>query len=90
MTASPRATCSCNPSGATGADGPAGDGAARDRKVCGGASAGVTALDGADLTVEQGRITGLIGPNGAGKTTLFNAVTGALRPNDGRGAFRRH
>ena len=44
---------------------------------------GVTALDGADLTVEQGRITGLIGPNGAGKTTLFNAVTGALRPNDG-------
>ena len=44
---------------------------------------GVTALDGADLSVEQGRITGLIGPNGAGKTTLFNAVTGALRPNDG-------
>src|SRR6185295_5706033 len=44
---------------------------------------GVTALDGADLTVEQGRITGLIGPNGAGKTTLFNAVTGALRPNGG-------
>jgi ABC-type branched-subunit amino acid transport system ATPase component len=44
---------------------------------------GVTALDGADLTVEEGRITGLIGPNGAGKTTLFNAVTGALRPNGG-------
>ena len=48
---------------------------------------GVTALDGADLTVEQGRITGLIGPNGAGKTTLFNAVTGALRPNDGHVYF---
>src|SRR2546430_14330285 len=48
---------------------------------------GVTALDGADLTVEQGRITGLIGPNGAGKTTLFNAVTGALRPNDGNVYF---
>jgi len=44
---------------------------------------GVTALDGADLSVEQGRITGLIGPNGAGKTTLFNAVTGAVRPNGG-------
>jgi ABC-type branched-subunit amino acid transport system ATPase component len=44
---------------------------------------GVTALDGADLSVEQGRITGLIGPNGAGKTTLFNAVTGVLRPNEG-------
>jgi ABC-type branched-subunit amino acid transport system ATPase component len=44
---------------------------------------GVTALDGADLSVEAGRITGLIGPNGAGKTTLFNAVTGALRPHAG-------
>jgi branched-chain amino acid transport system ATP-binding protein len=44
---------------------------------------GVAALDGADLDVEAGRITGLIGPNGAGKTTLFNAVTGALRPNAG-------
>ena len=48
---------------------------------------GVTALDGADLLVEQGRITGLIGPNGAGKTTLFNAVSGALRPNEGSVSF---
>ena len=48
---------------------------------------GVTALDGADLSVEKGRITGLIGPNGAGKTTLFNAVTGALRPNAGAVSF---
>ena len=48
---------------------------------------GVTALDGADLVVEPGRITGLIGPNGAGKTTLFNAVTGALRPNAGAVTF---
>src|SRR6266508_2448990 len=48
---------------------------------------GVTALDGADLVVEQGRITGLIGPNGAGKTTLFNAVTGVLRPNEGSVTF---
>ena len=48
---------------------------------------GVTALDGADLAVEEGCITGLIGPNGAGKTTLFNAVTGALRPNAGTVSF---
>src|SRR3954463_16834431 len=48
---------------------------------------GVTARDGADVFVEQGRITGLIGPNGAGKTTLFNAVTGALRPNAGTVTF---
>ena len=51
---------------------------------------GVTALDGADLVVDQGRITGLIGPNGAGKTTLFNAVTGALRPNEGSVTFSGH
>src|ERR1044072_1222793 len=48
---------------------------------------GVTALDGADLAVEKGRVTGLIGPNGAGKTTLFNAVTGALKPNGGSVMF---
>ena len=48
---------------------------------------GVTALDGADLTVMEGRITGLIGPNGAGKTTLFNAVSGAFRPDGGTVRF---
>jgi ABC-type branched-subunit amino acid transport system ATPase component len=48
---------------------------------------GVTALDGADLRVEEGRITGLIGPNGAGKTTLFNAVSGAFRPSGGTITF---
>jgi ABC-2 type transport system ATP-binding protein len=35
-----------------------------------------TALDGVDLTVEEGRIVGLIGPNGAGKTTALNAILG--------------
>jgi ABC-2 type transport system ATP-binding protein len=34
------------------------------------------ALDGIDLTVEQGRILGIIGPNGAGKTTVLNAILG--------------
>ena len=48
---------------------------------------GVTALDGADLTVAPQQITGLIGPNGAGKTTLFNAVSGALRPQGGTVRF---
>ena len=34
------------------------------------------ALDGVDLSVEQGRILGLIGPNGAGKSTALNAILG--------------
>jgi branched-chain amino acid transport system ATP-binding protein len=43
----------------------------------------MNAVDGVDLTVEQGRITGLIGPNGAGKTTLFNLIAGTLAPTAG-------
>jgi ABC-2 type transport system ATP-binding protein len=40
------------------------------------------ALDGVNLSVEEGRILGLIGPNGAGKTTALNAILG-LAPYDG-------
>ena len=36
---------------------------------------GVKAVDGVDLTLEQGQIMGLIGPNGAGKTTFMHAVS---------------
>jgi ABC-2 type transport system ATP-binding protein len=36
------------------------------------------ALDGVDLSVEEGRIVGLIGPNGAGKTTALNAILGLV------------
>jgi len=41
------------------------------------------AVDGVDLTIDAGTITGLIGPNGAGKTTLFNLIAGALAPEAG-------
>ncbi len=44
------------------------------------------AVDGVDLAIDAGTITGLIGPNGAGKTTLFNLIAGALAP--GAGAIR--
>ncbi len=40
------------------------------------------ALDGIDLTIEEGRILGLIGPNGAGKSTALNAILG-LTPYQG-------
>ncbi|SHI66461.1 branched-chain amino acid transport system ATP-binding protein [Roseomonas rosea] len=48
---------------------------------------GVHALNGVELSVEAGRITGLIGPNGAGKTTLFNCITGVVPPSTGRVVF---
>ncbi|MEU8174130.1 ABC transporter ATP-binding protein [Microbispora hainanensis] len=41
-------------------------------------------LDGFDLTVAPGEITGLIGHNGAGKTTFVEVVTGLVRPDAGR------
>jgi ABC-2 type transport system ATP-binding protein len=42
-----------------------------------------TALDGVNITLQGGRITGLLGPNGSGKTTLIKLVNGLLRPSDG-------
>ena len=36
------------------------------------------ALDGVDLSVDEGHILGLIGPNGAGKTTALNAILGLI------------
>jgi branched-chain amino acid transport system ATP-binding protein/neutral amino acid transport system ATP-binding protein len=48
---------------------------------------GVHALRGVDLTVDEGRITGLIGPNGAGKTTLFNCISGLVPPDSGSVQF---
>ena len=48
---------------------------------------GVHALQGVDLDVAPGRVTGLIGPNGAGKTTLFNVICGLQQPTRGRVVF---
>ncbi len=43
----------------------------------------VTALDGVDLTVEQGEIFGLLGPNGAGKTTTIGICTTRTQATSG-------
>jgi branched-chain amino acid transport system ATP-binding protein len=51
------------------------------------AFASLRAVDGVDLRVHAGRITGLIGPNGAGKTTLFNLIAGTLKPSSGEIRF---
>jgi ABC-type branched-subunit amino acid transport system ATPase component len=45
---------------------------------------GVKAVDGVDLTLDQGQIMGLIGPNGAGKTTFMNAVSHFVPRTSGR------
>jgi ABC-type branched-subunit amino acid transport system ATPase component/ABC-type branched-subunit amino acid transport system permease subunit len=45
---------------------------------------GLRAVDGADLTVAAGSVTGLIGPNGSGKTTLFNLIDGTIGARSGR------
>ncbi len=43
----------------------------------------VRALDGLDLTVEEGTVLGLLGPNGAGKTTTVRILSTLLRPDAG-------
>ncbi len=43
----------------------------------------VKALDGLDLTVQTGQVTGFLGPNGAGKSTAIRVLLGLLRPDSG-------
>ena len=44
---------------------------------------GLHAVNGVDLTVEEGSLHAVIGPNGSGKTTLFNLITGHTKPSEG-------
>jgi branched-chain amino acid transport system ATP-binding protein len=45
---------------------------------------GLKAVEGVNLSVEQGHLHSIIGPNGAGKTTLFNLISGVMKPTRGQ------
>ena len=44
----------------------------------------IQVLKGVSLAVEKNRIVSLLGSNGAGKTTTLKAVSGLLKPENGR------
>ena len=48
---------------------------------------GLQAIDGVDITVNEGEIVSVIGPNGAGKTSLFNVISGMFPPDEGQILF---
>jgi branched-chain amino acid transport system ATP-binding protein len=45
---------------------------------------GVLALQSVSITVRPATITAVLGANGAGKTTLLRAISGVIRPRQGR------
>jgi ABC-2 type transport system ATP-binding protein len=50
----------------------------------------VVALDGVDLTVEEGEVFGFLGPNGAGKSTTINILLDFVRPTAGSATVLGH
>lgn len=49
---------------------------------------GIVAVKDFTLKIKKGEIVGLMGPNGAGKTTLLNIISGEIKPDSGRLAFK--
>ncbi len=50
----------------------------------------LVAVDGVDLTVNQGEVYGFLGPNGAGKSTTVRMLTTLLRPSEGTAMVAGH
>ena len=50
----------------------------------------VHAVDGLDLTVEEGEVFGFLGPNGAGKSTTINILLDFVRPTSGTATVLGH
>jgi len=46
------------------------------------------AVDGVDLTIEEGELVSLVGANGAGKTTLINLISAFFPPDQGQILFQ--
>ena len=57
------------------------------RRLYGHGDTEVRALDGVDLSIEQGEIVALLGPSGSGKTTLLNAIAALDIPTEGEYIF---
>ena len=76
-----RAAVTAAPSGRSAARPPGGAAMAPAGDTDGGA---IVALDGLDLSIDEGEFFGLLGPNGAGKTTTIGILTTRVMPSGGQ------